>query len=137
MGEGLEAALEKTIEQLADQSNMQFHLNFKISEVPLSPMEEIHLLQIAREASQNCVHHSQGNNVWISLTLGADKHVELLVKDDGIGLSNSRDKLNHYGMAIMQERAKHLHGELFVEDSKSGGAEVKLVFRPVGGTQNY
>lgn len=137
VGEGLEAALEKTIEQLADQSNMQFHLNFKISEVPLSPMEEIHLLQIAREASQNCVHHSQGNNVWISLTLGADKHVELLVKDDGIGLSNSRDKLNHYGMAIMQERAKHLHGELFVEDSKSGGAEVKLVFRPVGGTQNY
>ncbi len=137
VGEGLESALEKTIEQLSTQSNLQFHLSFGISQVPLSPMEEIHLLQIAREASQNSVHHSQGENVWIELTVLADKQVQLVVKDDGIGLNNGAEKLNHYGMAIMQERAKHLHGELLVNERENGGAEIKLVFRPVGGAQNY
>ena len=38
VGEGLHAALEKTIEQLAEQSPLQFHLNFAVNQVPLSPM---------------------------------------------------------------------------------------------------
>lgn len=137
VSEGLEAALEKTIEQLSAQSNMQFHLNFAVKQVPLSPMEEIHLLQIAREACQNTVHHSQGENVWVDLEVTAQNQLQLTVADDGVGMVNGTEKLNHYGMAIMQERAKHLQGELFIVPREFKGTEVKLVFQPVGGSQNY
>nr|WP_275442418.1 histidine kinase [Pseudoalteromonas sp. OOF1S-7] len=137
VSEGLEAALEKTIEQLSEQSKMQFHLNFAIQQIPLSPMEEIHLLQIAREACQNTVHHSKGNNVWVDLQVTEDKRLQLVVADDGVGIASGSEKLNHYGMAIMQERAKHLHGELFIVPRAERGTEVKLLFQPVGGGQNY
>ena len=137
VSEGLESALEKTIEQLSEQSSMQFHLNFAIKQVPLSPMEEIHLLQIAREACQNTVHHSKGDNVWIDLQVTAANKLQLSVADDGVGMVNGTEKLNHYGMAIMQERAKHLQGELFIAPRAEKGTEVKLEFQPVGGSQNY
>ncbi|MFC3032846.1 histidine kinase [Pseudoalteromonas fenneropenaei] len=137
VSEGLEAALEKTIEQLSEQSNMQFHLNFAVKQVPLSPMEEIHLLQIAREACQNTVHHSKGENVWVDLAVTENNQLQLTVSDDGVGMVNGSEKLNHYGMAIMQERAKHLQGELFISPRELKGTEVKLIFRPVGGSQSY
>ncbi len=137
VSDGLEAALEKTIEQLSEQSPMHFHLNFAIKQIPLSPMEEIHLLQIAREACQNTVHHSKGENVWVDLQVTQEKGLQLTVTDDGVGMEGDCEKLNHYGMAIMQERAKHLQGELLIRSNQGKGTEVKLVFQPLGGNQNY
>ncbi|WP_062567396.1 ATP-binding protein [Pseudoalteromonas arabiensis] len=135
--DGLEASLKKTMEQLAEQSAISFHLEFAVKQVPLSPMEEIHLLQITREASQNTVHHSHGKNVWISLKQLADGQIELSVSDDGVGINQGSEKLNHYGMAIMQERAKQLNGELTVQPREKGGTQVKLIFHPEGGEDTY
>ena len=135
--DGLEASLKKTMEQLAEQSAISFHLEFAVKQVPLSPMEEIHLLQITREASQNTVHHSHGKNVWISLKQLADGQIELSVSDDGVGINQGSEKLNHYGMAIMQERAKQLNGELTVQPREKGGTQVKLTFHPEGGEDTY
>ena len=135
--EGLEASLNKTIDQLASQSSISFHLEFAVKQVPLSPMEEIHILQIAREASQNTVHHSQANNAWITLKQLDDGQIELSISDDGVGISHNTEKLNHYGMAIMQERAKHLNGKLVVFPREGRGTQVKLTFSPVGGKDLY
>lgn len=135
--DGLEASLKKTMEQLAEQSTISFHLEFAVKQVPLSPMEEIHLLQITREASQNTVHHSHAQNVWISLQQLTDGQIELSVSDDGVGINQSSEKLNHYGMAIMQERAKQLSGELTVQPREKGGTHVKLTFHPEGGEDTY
>ena len=137
VSEGLQAALKKSIEQLSAQSSIKFHLNFAINQIPLSPMEEIHILQITREACQNSVHHSQGENVWIDLMMTPDKQLKLSVSDDGLGMAMSSAKMNHYGMAIMQERAKHLRGELNINPSKQQGTQVTLLFQPLGGAEDY
>lgn len=129
LDEGLHPALNKTLELLTEQSEMQFYLHFAIQQVPLSPMEEIHLLQIAREACQNTVHHSQGKHVWIDIKQSENNKIVLTVSDDGIGITQSA-KLNHYGMAIMQERSKQLNGELKIRDRLGGGTEVELTFMP-------
>jgi two-component system nitrate/nitrite sensor histidine kinase NarX len=133
LDEGLHPALNKTLELLTEQSEMQFNLDFAIQQVPLSPIEEIHLLQIAREACQNTVHHSKGSHVWISVNQLEDNKVVLTVADDGIGI-NKTAKLNHYGMAIMQERTKQLKGELNVRTRLGGGTEVELTFTPQSAT---
>ncbi|QIR16414.1 ATP-binding protein [Shewanella aestuarii] len=133
LDEGLYPALNKTLELLTEQSDMHFSLNFAIQQVPLSPMEEIHLLQIAREACQNTVHHSQGRNVWIDVKQTHTNTVVLTISDDGIGITKTA-KLNHYGMAIMQERAKQLNGELNISDRLGGGTEVMLTFTPQNST---
>lgn len=129
-GSGLKAALESSIEQLRAQNSINIHFDFALSNIPLTPNEEIHLLQIIREASQNAIHHSGGNNVEIRLWQNADQAISLAIADDGVGLAVAPEKINHYGLAIMKERAKHLGGELMLSNRASGGVLVSFDFVP-------
>jgi two-component system nitrate/nitrite sensor histidine kinase NarX len=130
-GQGIKAALEQTITQLKTRSDaMNFELNYKVGNIPFSPHEEIHLLQIAREATQNAFYHSKGSRIEIDIKSNNLSEVSLSVKDNGIGIQVDASKLNHYGLAIMKERSRNLHGVLVVEPIASGGTEVKFSFLP-------
>ncbi|SEH73293.1 two-component system, NarL family, nitrate/nitrite sensor histidine kinase NarX [Rheinheimera pacifica] len=128
-GAGLFSALQTTVKQLTEQSDLQIRLDYQLANVPLAPHEEIHLLQIIREASQNAVHHSQGTELLISLHHSSDG-IRLAVEDNGIGIPASAEKLNHYGLAIMQERSKHLGGQIVIKPRSSGGTGVYFSFTP-------
>ncbi len=128
--QGLEGALEQTVLQLRERSEMEIEFEYRLQNLPLNPMEEIHLMQIAREASQNAINHSQGEHLWIKLATDDSKQIVLSVEDDGVGLSDSPEKLNHYGLAIMQERARHLNGEFNIDAGEHGGTRIRLTFRP-------
>lgn len=129
-GGGLQQALKMTATQLSEQSGLQFVLDYQLSNTPLQPQEEIHLLQIVREASQNAVHHSQGSEVQIRLTQNLGQAIELAIEDNGIGISQHAEKLNHYGLAIMQERSKQLGGVIDIRRREQGGTGVYFNFTP-------
>ena len=130
-GQGIKAALEQTISQLQNRSDdFSFTLNYHVSNVPFTPQEEIHLLQIAREATQNAFYHSQGFNIDISITSNSLSEVILTVKDNGIGIPEDPNKLNHYGLAIMKERSRNLDGELSVKRNDERGTTAMFSFIP-------
>lgn len=129
-GSGLYNALQTTVKQLTEQSELAIHLDYRLNNIPLAPHEEIHLLQIIREASQNAVNHSQGSTVNIQLSQTNGQDVELTITDDGIGLPDNAEKINHYGLAIMQERSRNLGGTLTMSRLDAGGTEVRFVFTP-------
>jgi len=132
---GLKKALENTVEQLQERTDMQVCLHYQVNDLPLSPTEEIHLLQIVREASQNAINHSRGKNVDISLTMLDDRSIELTIDDDGIGIPDTPEKLNHYGLAIMNERSRQLGGEVKILTREQGGTRVRFDFQPMFLTQ--
>ena len=127
---GLEGALLQTVNQLRERSDMIITLNYQLKDIPLTPAEEIHLLQIVREAAQNALHHSKGTSVTIQLNHLIDDQVVLIVSDDGIGLPDSPEKLNHYGLAIMQERSRSLHGEFNIANGIERGTKITFKFKP-------
>lgn len=130
-GQSLKTAFDQSIEQLKSRSDaFEFTLNYNVGHVPFSPQEEIHLLQIAREATQNAFYHSKGNRINISLTMDEFSTVTLSIKDNGIGIPGDPNKLNHYGLAIMQERSCNLDGDLSITKSEEGGTAVVFKFRP-------
>ncbi|MEG3767841.1 ATP-binding protein [Alteromonas sp. 14N.309.X.WAT.G.H12] len=129
-GSGLLNALQVTVQQLMKQSNLTITLDYQLNNIPLTPNEEIHLLQIIREASQNAVHHSKGTQLTISVQQQADKSVFLSIEDNGIGIPVSSEKLNHYGLAIMKERSRHLGGDITVERRAQGGTGIYFTFKP-------
>jgi len=129
-GSGLYNALQTTVKQLSEQSDMSIHLDYRLNNIPLAPHEEIHLLQIIREASQNAVNHSQGSQVHINLSQPSGQDVELRITDDGVGLPENAEKVNHYGLAIMQERSRNLAGEINISRLAAGGTEVLFTFTP-------
>lgn len=128
-GSGLKGALLDTVTKMQTRSDMNIQLNFAIDSIPLTPNEEIHLLQVAKESLQNAVHHSKGSTVTLDLQCH-DKKITLKVCDDGIGISDDPEKMNHYGLAIMKERSKHLNGALKLYRQQQGGTCVEMQFTP-------
>lgn len=129
-GGGLLNALETTMKQLHAQSEMAILLDYRIADVPLEPHEEIHLLQIIREASQNAINHSKGTNVSILIEHAPEGFITLYVDDDGMGIAEHPERLNHYGLAIIKERARHLGGTADISRRSGGGTRVSFTFVP-------
>lgn len=129
-GPGLLSSLQSSVKQLSEQTDMQLTLDYNLDNLPLTPNEEIHLSQIIREASQNSIHHSGGHQVFIKVYQDEQKDVRLSIEDDGVGIEQSPEKLNHYGLAIMQERGKNLGGELTIRRRDNGGTGVYFSFTP-------
>ncbi|BFM10945.1 nitrate/nitrite two-component system sensor histidine kinase NarX [Simiduia litorea] len=127
---GLEGALIQTVNQLRERSEMNISLNYKLTDIPLTPAEEIHLMQIVREAAQNALHHSKGTELVIDLVHLIDDHILLMVSDNGIGLPSAPEKLNHYGLAIMKERSRSLNGEFHLGKGEGRGTKITFKFKP-------
>ena len=127
---GLQSALEQVVNQLNERNSMQVALHYQLTNLPLNPTEEIHLLQIIREASQNAINHSLGTQLDIHLFQNANQSIQLLVDDDGIGIPEKAEKNNHYGLAIIQERSRHLNGSVEIARRPEGGTRVAFAFQP-------
>lgn len=128
-GRGLKGALEDAISQLSDRTDMNITLDYQVESILFTPNEEIHLLQIAKEALQNSLHHSKGKNVQVALTQN-NNQVTVSVEDDGVGIPDGPEKINHYGLDIMKERAKLLVGSISMERVGERGTIVTFVFSP-------
>jgi len=105
------------------------NLVYKLPAQTLSPNEEIHTLQVVREALANAVKHSKAEAVWVDVSFESPQ-VKAKIRDNGRGLPESDQPENHYGMIIMQDRARSLDGQLTVANHPQGGVEVSLHFIP-------
>ncbi|WP_226643621.1 histidine kinase [Microbulbifer variabilis] len=128
---GLRNILEQSILAYRQQHpQITILLDYHLDEVPFTPHEEIHLLQLVREATQNAVYHSQGDMIQISLTQAENHALNVHIRDNGVGISSLPEKRNHFGMSIMQERASNLNGKLKIRRRQEGGTEVRFQFVP-------
>ncbi|MGR5446596.1 nitrate/nitrite two-component system sensor histidine kinase NarQ [Vibrio jasicida] len=121
-------ALQEMVATLDEQTAAEISLNNKLSSTELDAHQQVHLLQLIREATINAIKHAQAKNIKIQC-LDSDGKVTVTVADDGIGFEQQDEKLNHYGMSIMQERAARLHADLSVEAAKNDGCIVRLEFQ--------
>ena len=127
---GIEQALDDTAREFAERGNMRVLLESEPLAFGLSATEQVHLLQIAREALSNCARHAQAEQAWVHLRQVGEE-VELLIEDDGCGIAPGFDSRQHHGLNIMQERARSLHGELQIGSRAQSGTQIRLNFRPV------
>lgn len=126
---GLEPALKGTVAEFTQRANLVIHLDYGLRQAKLTPNEEIHLLQIIREALSNITKHAHAQNVWVTLSQQADNSIRVCVDDDGVGMPKETFKQHHYGLSIMKERAAYLNAELKMIDSPQGGTRVFLEYR--------
>jgi two-component system nitrate/nitrite sensor histidine kinase NarX len=127
--EGLVRALEDTVREFSERGNIPISLHNNIGNVIFSPNEEIHMVQIVREALSNVVRHSRASHARVELNSNMEGEVEIVIEDDGVGMPEVNRLEHHYGMAIMRERTQGLGGNLHVGTSALGGTAVKLFFQ--------
>ncbi|HSC84734.1 MAG TPA: HAMP domain-containing protein [Pseudomonas sp.] len=126
---GIDQALNDTVREFATRGNMRVLLHSEPLAFSLTATEQIHLLQIAREALSNCARHAQANHAWVHLRQNGEE-VELLIEDDGCGISPGYDSHQHHGLNIMHERARSLGGKLAIGPGLAHGTCVHLLFCP-------
>jgi two-component system nitrate/nitrite sensor histidine kinase NarX len=129
-GPGLQFALRQTVEEFSQRMGVTVDLDYDVPPYLLNPNEEIHVLQIIREALANTHKHAQAH--WAGVTVRfADARVLVRIEDDGIGLEDDSSPPMHYGLVIIRDRATTLNGELSIANRPTGGTGVKLVFTPL------
>ncbi|CAM3544138.1 histidine kinase [Parendozoicomonas haliclonae] len=135
MGDGtLRENIERTLEGFSKQSkSLTFDLDYRIRFLPLDAHQEVHILQIIREALNNVVQHSQATRSTVRC-YQEDHEIVVSVTDNGCGLSESPEKAGHYGLSIMSERANSLGGHMSYVSTAAGGVRVELRF-PVAETE--
>ncbi|WP_156887861.1 histidine kinase [Marinospirillum minutulum] len=126
---GLRAALEKTVEEFSERLGFLIFLEFDLPSDLLSPNEEIHVLQVVREALSNVMKHAKASSVKVKVRRRGDE-VEVAVEDDGRGFNEANSPDQHYGLIIMRDRAVTLGGKINLYNLRAGGVGLYLSFMP-------
>ncbi|MCF6281305.1 MAG: histidine kinase [Candidatus Polarisedimenticolaceae bacterium] len=129
-GGGLSTALSDTVKEFTNHSGIPITLNNRLDKYLIDASEEIHILHVVREALSNVVRHSDAKSAQVRLNFDTKQNIiSVIIDDDGIGICKKAERVNHYGLAIMSERANGLGGEINVACRDEGGTRVLLKFQ--------
>lgn len=125
---GLGRAFDALAKRFCMRSGIELQLTNRMPALRLGENEELDVFHIVQEALVNIERHSGARHAWLSIepTLAG---VVLKVEDDGVGprpRGTGEAAGAHYGIDIMSERARRLHGELRVTPRATGGTQVRL-----------
>ena len=127
---GFQAALLETTQEFSKRCQIHISCQNDLSAMMLSANEEIHVLRIIRESLANIEKHAHATAVLIRASITTQEEIEIVVNDNGIGIGTNTSPEHHYGLIIMQDRAKSLNGQLTISNQPAGGTEVRLIFKP-------
>jgi len=131
-GRGLSDALRETIREFSERTGIPIQLHDHLLGHELDSSEQIHVLQVVREALSNVEHHAHASRAEVRCAI-AQGRVRVTVDDDGVGIPDAEPPRHHYGLAIMRDRAETLGGVLRIaRRSEGGGTRVELDFSPRG-----
>lgn len=128
--------LRRTVTEFSDRGGLDIALDTRLEGCHLTPNQEIHALQIIREALYNVLRHAEARQAWVRVHF-AEGEVQVTVEDDGLGLPDPETSTEakftsaghaHYGLNIMRERAQSLRGQVLLGVRSGGGTRVQLRF---------
>ena len=90
---------------------------------------EYALFMIAREATENALHHASATLVRVAL-IGSAGSAAVLVTDDGIGMEpgTDRGRPGHLGLIGMRERAHAIGAKLEIDSPPEGGTRIGVTW---------
>ena len=116
-------ALKGLARRMQEASGIEIHF---VCPKPVLIAEQVmanHLFRIAQEAVSNAVRHSGGELIIISLQR-IDRSIELMVEDNGSGMSPVESGSGGIGLHAMSYRASALRGSLRIMAGRKGGVRV-------------
>jgi len=127
----IKSALASTVTEFSAKCQHTIEFNYQLPANYLSANQEIHLLQIVREALSNIHRHANATLAGVSITL-KDIKVRVKIWDNGKGLPESiieqGSKQGHFGLGIMQERAGSLNTQIHIAHREEQGAVISFEF---------
>lgn len=126
---GLQQALREVVDELDARAGTDITLDYQLGDLSLSVNEEFHVLQVVREALTNVIRHARARRARVVLDRQEGGEVRVLVEDDGRGALGDPPREGHYGLSIMDDRARQLGGSFHLEAGDGSGAGTRVVLR--------
>jgi signal transduction histidine kinase len=124
----LPGAVMMSSKQITGGSSLQVEMKAQGRVRPLPEIVEENLLRIAQEALTNVIKHSGATLTEIDLDYGP-QNIVLQVKDNGKGFAVddcAGPREGHFGLLGISERAKRLHGEIYLASAPDSGTTVRV-----------
>jgi signal transduction histidine kinase len=123
----LSQALSRAVDAHRLRDRIQTNFEVHGDEIAISPGAVHHLVCIGQEAVTNAIRHSKASMVHIGLRYDSDS-LSLSIRDNGQGFQRSSPALRagHFGIPVMEERARKLGGNLRLSSSAEVGTEVSV-----------
>lgn len=123
---GLIPSLEREMEFMRSNSDMDCRFQVMGKVVPLSREQNLLLFRIVQEVMQNVQKHAQANKLELTLFFG-DEELLMDITDNGVGFDPAAVIRNEsLGMRNIRNRAKLLGAELEITSSPGNGTMVHL-----------
>jgi two-component system nitrate/nitrite sensor histidine kinase NarX len=126
----LEDNLREVAREFGRRGDLSIQLDLAGWNATLDAHEQLHVLQIVREALNNAVKHARASRITVRLRVTNQGEAVIEIDDNGIGLPDSCDRDGHFGLHIMRERADRLGGSLGLDSQPGNGLRVRLRFIP-------
>ena len=117
--EGLVSDIKKLFDIKCDFNYME-HFNIN------NEGAVIHLYRIVQEAVTNALKHAKADKIEIKLDR-SDNNVTMIIKDNGVGISESELSTGGIGLKIMEYRARLINASLNIYKNADSGTVVKCV----------
>lgn len=123
----LSSALSRAVDTYKPKETIETTLHIEGDEIPIAPGAVHHLVCIGQEALSNAVRHADPSQIEIYLRYETDS-LSLIIRDNGAGfqVSDSTIRSGHFGIAVMEERARKIGGVLRLTSSPGTGTEVAV-----------
>ncbi len=127
--------LRDTLDEIASQHDLESVWRSDADSAPeCSPQTAEQVYNIAREALVNAARHA--NAKMVSVQVGrSDGNYFVTIEDNGQGFDTTQPAPGgHFGLQIMQARAKHIGGMIELQSISGHGTRIMLMW-PVGGRE--
>ena len=111
-----------------ENSDKRFQVSAEMDETQCdNDLVKLTLYRIVQECVSNAIRHSEGTKIHITGKTCGDMYV-LSVEDDGKGFTTQEasEKVNHYGLSVVKERASLLGGEVSIVSEQGKGTRISI-----------
>ncbi len=122
----LQDAIKWQAKEFEKNSNINCKIEITEDGINLQKETSLAIFRIFQEALTNIARHANATEVYIKL-LRVDGSLLLMVKDNGIGIDDSKIKSpESFGLMAMKERAYSINATIDIRRREEGGTEVIL-----------
>lgn len=122
--------LRETLEEIASGHDLESVWRSDVDSAPeCSPQTAEQVYHITREALTNAAQHANAKKVSVQVGRNNENYF-VTIEDDGKGFDTSQPAPGgHFGLQIMQARAKHIGGEISIQSAPGSGTRVTLTWQ--------
>jgi two-component system, NarL family, nitrate/nitrite sensor histidine kinase NarX len=134
---GLLHAIQGIADGFFDRTGITLEVRNSVQNLNLTDEQEVQVFHIVQEALANIAKHSMARRAVLAIDK-TPEWLEFVIEDNGLGMAapsvstilasaKGQDSPAHFGLEIMQGRARRLGGSIEVGNSEGRGTRVRLL----------